>query len=368
MKIFFQPKYLSLFLVFGLTLVGTALYAQGQMRPRTPNDTLKSTQVLSDGTVAFRIYAPKATTVSMSGDLAERTPVAMTKNKDGVWEVVMKDIEPGVYRYSFNVDGVSTLDPKSAQAIETYSLLNYAPQGDEFFALQNVAHGAVSERYYYSAASHSLRRLHLWTPAGFEKMKEKLPVFYLIHGGGDNDRGWPQLGAAGLILDNLYATGKIKPMIVVMPDGHIDSDVFVDDLCENIIPFIESTYNVYTDSAHRALSGLSNGGIQTMNVILKHHEMFDWYLVLSSGWFSGTEAFEKNVSKLPALAKDFNKHVKLLMFTQGGPEDIAYKNGQVTVKAFKDSGFRCEYFEAPGGHTWYTWRYNLRDFTPLLFK
>nr|WP_320000775.1 alpha/beta hydrolase-fold protein [uncultured Draconibacterium sp.] len=338
------------------------------MRPRTPNDTLHSTQILSDGTVAFRIYAPKAESVTLSGDLAEYTPAKMTLNADGIWEVVMNGIEPGVYRYSFNVDGVSTLDPKSAQAIETYSLLQYAPSGDEFFALQNVPHGAVSERYYHSTATNSIRRLHLWTPPGFEKMSGKLPVFYLIHGGGDNDRGWPQLGAAGLILDNLYAEGKISPMIVVMPDGHIDSDIFVDDLCENIVPFIEATYNVYTDPAHRALSGLSNGGIQTMNVILKHHEMFDWYIVLSSGWFTGSDTFEKNVAKLPSLAKNFNNHVKLLIFTQGGPEDIAYKNGQETVKAFKESGFHYEYFEAPGGHTWFTWRYNLRDLAPRLFK
>ncbi len=346
----------------------TDVSAQIRMRPRTPNDTLNSTQILSDGTVAFRIYAPKAESVTLSGDLAEYTPAKMTLNANGIWEVVMGGIEPGVYRYSFNVDGVSTLDPKSAQAIETYSLLQYAPSGDEFFALQNVPHGAVSERYYYSTATNSVRRLHLWTPAGFEKMSGKLPVFYLVHGGGDNDRGWPQLGAAGLILDNLYAEGKISPMIVVMPDGHIDSDIFVDDLCENIIPFIEATYNVYTDPAHRALSGLSNGGIQTMNVILKHQEMFDWYIVLSSGWFTGSDTFEKNVAKLPSLAKDFNNHVKLLIFTQGGPEDIAYKNGQETVKAFKESGFHYEYSEAPGGHTWFTWRYNLRDLAPRLFK
>ncbi|MCK9437487.1 MAG: alpha/beta hydrolase-fold protein, partial [Synergistaceae bacterium] len=342
--------------------------AQVHMRSYSPKDTLNSTQILGDGIVVFRIYAPKAESVTMSGDLAEYTPAKMTMNADGIWEIVMSGIEPGVYRYSFNVDGVSTIDPKSAQAIETYSLLNYTPSGDEFFALQNVPHGAVSERYYYSNASRSIRRLYLWTPHGFEKMNSKLPVLYLLHGGGDNDRGWPLLGAAGLILDNLYANDKISPMIVVMPDGHIDTEVFVDDLCENIVPFIESTYDVYTDPAHRALSGLSNGGIQTMNVILKQHEMFDWYIVLSSGWFAGTDAFEKNAAKLPSIAQDFNNHVKLLIFTQGGPEDIAFKNGQETVRAFKESGFYCEYFEAPGGHTWFTWRYNLRDLTPRLFK
>jgi len=357
----------KLFTILALALVLFPAYAQNA-RVRTANDTLHSTQVVAPGKVAFRVYAPKAETVTLGGDLAEYNPAPMTKNADGVWEVVMDGIEPGVYRYKFNIDGVTTLDPKSEQAIETYSLLNYAPTGDEFFVLKNVKHGAVSERYYYSNATNSMRRLHLWTPAGFEKMTEKLPVFYLVHGGGDNDKGWPTLANAGLILDNLYAEGKIAPMIVVMPDGHIDTDLFVDDLCDNIIPFIESTYNVYTDPAHRALSGLSNGGIQTMNVILKRHQLFDSYIILSSGWFVGTPAFEQNVAKLGDIVNDFNKHVKLLMFTQGGPEDIAYSNGQETMKAWKAAGFKFDYTEAPGGHTWFTWRYNLRDIAPLLFK
>ena len=200
-------------------------------------------------------------------------------------------------------------------------------------------------------------------------MKAKLPVFYLVHGGGDNDRGWPLLGAAAEILDNLYAEGKLAPMMVVMPDGHIDSNVFVDDLCNDLIPFIESTYNVYTDASHRALGGLSNGGIQTMNVIMKNHQMFDSYLILSSGWHANNEdAFNANVARINEIVDEFNSHVDLLIFTQGGPEDIAYQNGLKTLKAFQDAGYKCEFFDGPGAHTWYTWRYNLRDLAPRLFK
>ena len=305
----------------------------------------------------------------MSGDLAEYTPAQMTRNADGVWEVVMEGIEPGVYRYNFNIDGVKTIDPRSAQAIETYSLVNYAPTGDEFFALKDISHGALTQRYYHSESAGTVRRCHLWTPAGFEKMKAKLPVFYLVHGGGDNDRGWPLLGAAAEILDNLYAEGKLAPMMVVMPDGHIDSNVFVDDLCNDLIPFIESTYNVYTDASHRALGGLSNGGIQTMNVIMKNHQMFDSYLILSSGWHANNEdAFNANVARINEIVDEFNSHVDLLIFTQGGPEDIAYQNGLKTLKAFQDAGYKCEFFDGPGAHTWYTWRYNLRDLAPRLFK
>ena len=330
---------------------------------------LKSTEVLEDGKIAFRVYAPKADEVTMSGDLAERIPAQMTRNADGVWEVVMEGVEPGVYRYNFNIDGVKTIDPRSAQAIETYSLINYAPTGDEFFALKDIPHGALTQRYYHSESAGTVRRCHLWTPAGFEKMKAKLPVFYLVHGGGDNDRGWPLLGAAAEILDNLYAEGKLAPMLVVMPDGHIDSNVFVDDLCNDLIPFIESTYNVYTDASHRALGGLSNGGIQTMNVIMKNHEMFDSYLILSSGWHANNEdAFNANVARINEIVDEFNSHVDMLIFTQGGPEDIAYQNGLKTLEAFQNAGYKCEFFDGPGAHTWYTWRYNLRDLAPRLFK
>lgn len=348
-------------LVLGLAIVSAN--AQN-MRVRTPNDNLKSTEIVGPNTMAFRIYAPKAETVTIGGDFSG----ALTKSENGVWEIVVSGIEPGFYRYSFNVDGVTTLDPKSAQAIETYSLAYYDPTGDEFFSLKNVAHGAMSERYYYSNTTQSVRRLHVWTPAGFEKMTAKLPVFYLVHGGGDVDSGWHKLGAAGLILDNLLAEGKMNPMIVVMPDGHMDADLFVNELCDDIVPFIESTYNVYSDPAHRALSGLSNGGIETMNVILNRHQMFDYYAILSSGWFVGTPAFDANVEKLGGIVNDFNKHVKFLLFTQGGPEDIAYKNGQATMAAWKEKGFKFDYTEGPGGHTFFTWRYNLRDVAPLLFK
>ena len=333
------------------------------------NIDYKSTELLDNGKVAFRLYAPEAEAVSFSGDLAERIPVNMARNAEGVWEVVMEGVEPGVYRYYFNVDGVKTIDPRSEQAIETYSLLKYSPEGDEFFALRDVPHGALVQRYYKSNSAGCVRRLHLWTPPGYEKMNNKLPVFYLVHGGGDNDSGWAQLGAANLILDNLYAEGKIVPMVVVMPDGHIDSDVFVKDLCTDVVPFIEENYNVYSDPSHRALGGLSNGGLQTMKVILGPHQMFDTYLVLSSGWFpQREEEYSANVKKLNSVAEELNKHVKMLIFTQGGPEDIAYENGQKTVAEFAKAGVKYEYTEGPGGHTWYTWRYNLRDLAPRLFR
>lgn len=217
--------------------------------------------------------------------------------------------------------------------------------------------------------------MHVWTPYGYENSTEKLPVFYLIHGGGDTDNSWPGVGAAGFILDNLMAEGKLRPMIVVMPNGSIETGdmagevpLFVDDLMTDIIPFIESNYRVIADPAHRALSGLSMGGMETLEALLKHYKSFESFYVLSSGWWYDEKTYPAYQKQLDGIAKDVNKYVKKLVFTMGGPEDIAYKNCKEMLKLFDKAGIKYEYTEAPGGHTWHTWRNNLHDIAPLLFR
>lgn len=154
----------SLMITILCMLAGYGAAAQIPGRVTSPGDTLQSTRILGEGKVAFSVYAPDAKTVTMSGDLAESSPREMQRKENGIWETVMDGIEPGVYRYYFNIDGVKTLDPKSAQAIETYSLLKYAPEGDEFFALKDIPHGALSQRYYHSESAGTIRRAHVWTP------------------------------------------------------------------------------------------------------------------------------------------------------------------------------------------------------------
>lgn len=348
-----------------------------------PNKNLISTEVLPDNKVAFRIYAPEAKTVNLRSD-DKWDKIDFTKDDSGVWEGVWNNISAGAYRYRFVVDGVNVYDPNNQSTKENTAIFKMT-SGDDFFAMKdNVPHGAISKRYYYSKVLKQTRRMHVWTPAGFEKSKKKLPVLYLIHGGGDNDTAWSTIGCAGAILDNLLAEGKIEPMLVVMPNGTIETENILDrvplfkkDLMEEIIPFIESNYKVCNEASQRAIMGLSMGGLETLEAITNHHEAFDYIGVLSSGWWiadswkkkRGTvDNKQERISKLNAIAEDFNKSVKLLYFTQGGKEDIAYDNGMETQKLFDEAGIKYKYSESPGGHSWIVWRKNLWDIAPLLFK
>ena len=356
----------------------TAAGAQGWFRQPTPNDTLRSTVILPDNSVVFQIYAPEAKSVAVAGDLPWDKPAKFVKEENGVWKGRISAMTEGLYRYRFIVDGVSVYDPKAPSASETSALLSVAPEGDEFFAMKNVPHGAVAERYYWSQTLGTMRRMHVWTPAGYEKTAEKLPVLYLVHGGGDTDNSWPGVGAAGFILDNLMAEGKMKPMVVVMPNGTIEMPdgnfmgevpLFAQDMITDIIPFIEANYNVYTDQDHRAMAGLSMGGMETLEVTLKHPEMFSYVWVLSSSFAPGNkEVYEYERGRLKKEAARYNRNFKELVFTQGGPSDIAYNNCKETLKLFDEAGVKYEYHEVSGGHSWEAWRQNLHDLAQRLFR
>ncbi|HAC41418.1 MAG TPA: endo-1,4-beta-xylanase Z, partial [Rikenellaceae bacterium] len=178
-----MKKILTLTVLLAATV---AAQAQGWMRQPTPNDTLQSTRVFPNGDVLFQIYAPKASQVSVSGDLPWDKPVKFEKAENGVWKGLCQGLGEGCFRYSFTVDGVKVQDPKAPLSAEQASLLTVGPG-----YIKDVPHGAVAQRYYYSKNLQQMRRLHVWTPAGYEKSAQKLPVLYLIHGGGDNDASWP---------------------------------------------------------------------------------------------------------------------------------------------------------------------------------
>ena len=360
----------------------TTAQAQWQRTP-TPNDTLQSVRQQADGSVVFSIYAPKARTVSIAGDgdlipfMGNNRP-EVKENPNGVWNITIKDVKPGTYRYHFVVDGINVYDPKGTLASET-SAIAEIDDGQQFFSMKDVPHGAMTQRYYYSKALNTTRRLHVWTPAGYDSSKDKLPVFYLIHGGGDTDNAWPTVGRAGFILDNLLAEGKIVPMIVVLPNGNIPaqkrdmSDLmenFTKDLMESVIPFIESNYRCLTDKNHRAMAGLSMGGIQTLETTLQYYDWFSYVFVLSSG-FNPNADYELEAERfhLKDNAAKINKSFKIFAHTQGGPTDITYRSGTNTNKIFDKYGIRYEYSEPyQSGHSWTTWRNNLKDLAPRLFK
>ena len=353
-------------------------------RTPTPNDTLQPVRRLADGSVVFSIYAPKARTVTLAGDgdlipwMGDNKPV-VKENPNGVWNITIKDVKDGVYRYHYVVDGVNVYDPKGELAGETSAIALIQSTGDEFFAIKNVPHGSVSQRIYWSETLNTWRRMHVWTPAGYETSKEKLPVLYLVHGGGDTDNSWPGVGRANFILDNLLAEGKMVPMIVVMPNGSIDIpggtvhdevEPFAEDMKTSIIPFIEKNYRVLTDKDHRAMAGLSMGGMETMETTLKNIDMFSYVWVLSSSLKPGLEpAKEAERLKIKENAQRINKSFKKFVFTQGGPSDIAYRNCENTRKEFEKAGVNFDYEEnAQGGHTWTTWRADLYNLAQRIFK
>ncbi|HOP97725.1 MAG TPA: alpha/beta hydrolase-fold protein, partial [Verrucomicrobiota bacterium] len=184
---------------------------------------MNSAEILPDRQVTFRIFAPEATTVRFaSSDIMNLGPKAqMTKNENGVWETTVGPLEPGAYRYNFVVNGVSTTDPQSALVSESNTRLQslLIVPGSEWMDTKDVPRGAVAQVTYYSKALQRFRRMHVYTPPGYESDNKRYPVFYLLHGAMDNDNAWTSVGRAGFILDNMIAAGKVKPMVVIMPAG-----------------------------------------------------------------------------------------------------------------------------------------------------
>ncbi len=362
-----MKKLLLLAAFLGCTL---PLSAQWFRQP-TPNDTLQSVRVLPDGRVLFQLYAPQAQSVAVTGDLPWDKPVKFEKNAEGVWQGLCEGLADGLFRYTFLVDGIRVQDPKAPLSGEQASLLT---KGEGY--VRDVPHGAVSQRWYWSSTLKCLRRMHVWTPAGYENSRKRLPVLYLVHGGGDNDAAWPGVGAAGWILDNLLAEGKIVPMVVVMPNGTIEAGdmmgevpLFAEDMVGSIIPFVEKNYRVKKRAKHRAMAGLSMGGMETIETAFLHPGLFRYVWVLSSSFSPGKQKEYVERIQLDKIAPTLNKCFKALYFTQGGEADIAWKNCQEALGYLKEAGVRYEYLEnAQAGHSWTTWRADLATLAPTLFR
>lgn len=340
-------------------------YAQNQ-RVVTKADTLKSIISNKDGSATFRVYAPEAHNVYLGGDFSGYN-AKFTKDSEGIWTAVVPNMKTDAYRYHFVIDGVKVIDPRYPYFSEITPVSQITNGTDIFWARKDVPHGPVSQISYKSTTTGQTRSLRVWTPAGNASWKA-LPVFYLIHGGGDNDASWTSIGCAGDILDNLYAEGKIKPMIVVMPNGSMNTDLFVDEFVNDIMPLIESQFQIKKGPANTALAGLSMGGLETLNVFMAHPDLFGYINVMSSGWFHADDAtFAAKTQRLKSIANTLNKTVKILRFTMGGQEDFAYPSCQATLKCFDECGIKYEYGETPGGHSWHVWHYDLRDFSQMIF-
>ena len=400
----------GLLILLAVTSLTSFVLAQAQPQPPRPPQ-VTSPEVQADRHITFRILAPQAEKVRLSaGDIAGmQQGKDMTKGENGVWEVTVGPIDPGTYRYNFNVAGVSVIDPRNPSTSEsnnnTWSLVNVP--GSDVQDTKNVPRGAVSAVTYYSTALKKFRRMHVYTPPGYEMGKGKFPVFYLLHGAGDCDDSWTSVGRTGFIMDNLLAAGKVKPMVIVMPAGHTSQnfrmaapqppapetaappDEFSQDFTMDVMPYIEKNYRVLTDRNNRAIAGLSMGGGQTLTVGVPNLEKFAYIGVYSSGLLN---AFMRNTQPgaprqadgaIPEISPrgqawekqhkaklddaNLKKGLKLFWFATG-KDDFLLGTTKASVEFFKKHGFNPVYKETEGGHTWINWRNYLTEFTPQLFS
>lgn len=384
-----------------LVLFTSATAQQGQQAP-----PIKSPEVSDDRMITFRISAPKAGAVRLSaGDIPGMgAGKALTKNEKGVWEITVGPVPAGSFRYVFNVDGVNTMDPRNPQVSESnensWSLVHV--KGAEYSDTTDVPRGAVAAVTYYSKALGKFRRMHIYTPPGYELGTGKYPVFYLLHGAGDCDDSWTSVGRAGFILDNLIAAKKAKPMIIVMPAGHVGPlgqgpipgiaqpgsnapppvDPFIREFMNDIMPYAESHYRVLPGRQNRAIAGLSMGGNHTLNIALPNLERFGYIGVFSSGLlnvfsFQAAQGAELKPTAAGQVWLDQN-HAKLddpnlkkglkLLWVGIGKEDFLLRVNNATLDLLKKKGFNPTFHQTDGGHTWLNWRAYLGEFAPQLFQ
>jgi enterochelin esterase family protein len=341
-----------------------------------------SPEVSADRMVTFRVRAPNATNVTVSGEW----PGAKTLTNDtkGNWSVTFGPLAPELYGYSFSIDGFQTLDPgnpavKPARQPRT-SILEVPgnpPLLHEFNP--KVPHGTVREHWYQSKSLGKRRSLHVYTPPDYDRSRKDLPVMYLLHGSGDNDATWTALGRANVILDNLLAQKKVKPMIVVMTDGHAfvplpgpsatntenrgrSMKAFESDLLEDVMPFVESNYRTINKRESRAIIGLSMGGGQSLQVGLNHLERFAWI----GGMSAGTPE-TNSVAAVLADARGTNKKLKTLWIAIG-KDDFLLARNQDFDRLLAANGIRHTFKITEGNHSWPVWRKYLAEFAPLIFE
>jgi enterochelin esterase family protein len=357
-----------------------------------------SPEVTPDRRIVFRVLAPQADVVRLNaGDIPALGDAAqLTKADNGVWETTVGPVPAGAYRYTFAVDGVATIDPRNPLTSESQNnawSLVYVP-GSALGDTRNVPHGHVAEVTYYSTALSDFRRMHVYTPPGYETSSRRYPVFYLLHGASDSDDSWSTVGRAGFILDNLIAERTAQPMIVVMPAGHTRApnagnplsatatDAFVSDFVTDVMPYVQKHYRASNNREHTAIAGLSMGGSQTLNIAIPNLEKFGYIGVYSSGLLgafpiggrggapqgtaSGAADWESQHGATLADA-GLKRGVKLLWFATG-KEDFLLNTTTGTVALFEKHGFTPVYTETEGGHTWINWRDYLGEFAPQLFR
>ncbi len=381
-------------------LVSSLWLAQGEddSRPAPSNvPGAEYPRVHSDLRVTFRVRAPGVHKVEVipggNDNGLGKGPFEMTSDERGIWTVTTPPAVPGFHYYWLQVDGFPCNDPSS----RTYFGWNKESSGIEvpdktldFYDIKNVPHGEVRCRWYFSKITESWRRAYIYTPPDYDARGDaRYPVLYLQHGAGEDETGWSNQGRVNYILDNLFAAGKARSMIVVMENGMIAAkpsikavpsqppapsgsaprrnEAFEEVVIDDLIPMVDSAFRTMADRQHRAIAGLSMGAGQAVQIGLRHLDRFAYIGAFSGGAFRG---FDPGTS-FGGIFKDaveFNKRVRLFWMGAGTAEPGAVSAGKTAVEALNKAGIKAVWFEAPGtSHEWQTWRVCLREFASHLF-
>ena len=372
-----------------------------------------SPEIHDNNTVTFRLKAPKAVKVQVTGDFLPtqkiKTPFGefdgpgvadLNENKDGVWEFTTPEpLKPELYSYTFLVDGLKINDPSNVYMIrDVASVTNvFIIGGDEridLYKVNKVPHGTVSKVWYNSPTLGMDRRLTVYTPAGYETSGKRYPVFYLLHGMGGDENAWSELGRTAQILDNLIAQGKAKPMIVVMTNGNAALEAApgesslgftapnmnlpktmegsFETAFPDVVKFIDKTYRTQANKQGRAIAGLSMGGFHSMHISKQYPDMFNYVGLFSAALIP--EIMSNKDVKSPVY-DDLDKKLKIqfdkkpaLYYIAIGNKDFLYQANNDYRKMLDEKGYKYEYYETGEGHIWKNWRIYLTEFAPKIFK
>jgi len=379
--------------LFALILLIGGMTTHGQRGPRMP----KSPEINANNSVTFRLLAKSAVKVGLSGNWMPGwgTVLAM-KNDTGLWTLTIDPLPSEMYTYVFVVDGVRAIDPGNAVTVRDGSRHEsmFIIPGDKalLYAVREVPHGILEKVWYPSPTLGLDRMMYVYTPPGYRDSKSGYPVLYLLHGAGGDEDAWTTLGRVPQIMDNLIAAGKTKPFLVVMTNGNpgqaaapgagpVKTDAapqnpgamgqgkFEESLVKDVVLFTEKTYRVIANKDNRAVSGLSMGGMQTMNIANKYPDVFSWYGVMSMGLadmsrFGIKDDPAERIKNLENLRKSGVK----LYWIACGKEDFLFESVTNLRKFLDENRFPYEYLESSGGHTWPNWRIYLSELAPKLFK
>jgi enterochelin esterase family protein len=385
---------------------GASLNATGHPGPNTPPDEYSrprrtiSPIIHPDRRVTLKVNAPGAGEVRVTGHIigmnahwnsAPRKSIPMTKGADGLWSVTLGPLAPDIYDYGYLIDGYPAGDiGNRANAVEVPG------DGPAFYDARDVPHGDVHLVVYNSRATNSIRYLRVYTPPGYDGDTARYPVLYLQHGGNCCESSWMDQGRANIIMDNLIAARKARPMILVMALGarsgpgeglgpnpaqmegakgpgkgqtnYDPGNLFEVDLLTGIIPFIDHKYRTIADADHRGLSGLSQGGIQTITIGLRHSDVFHWLVPMSAGAESaGDDQFMAVSADVFADVSALKKNLKLLHFVVGD-QDVLYEADKRLADRLKSLGVALTFSTEPGMHEYKVWRKGLWDVAPELFR